>query len=429
MRVLPLVLCIALASAASAQAQELDAETATETADPPAEPSAPPRGKRSVKVDVDLVQDERYSICIKQLRERRDVEARACLERVIEEAPGTTAAVRARAVLAALPPTPSLGSEVRPQSPVPFRPGHLELTIAAGAFGIWNGAAGAIALGQSPLLVPEYVSLAGGAAAVGLGGVYAVTSYLVADRLELSPGRARLLSSGLVWGTGLGLSLAPWAFALAGSPWPEGALPPLDQDFERALPFALIPTLLGGYVGAGGAALVAAFFDVDAAQVGTMNTGGWIGFALGFATTPLVDAAGFGDPIWLGLYYLSATSVGLLGGIGMSQLIRVEPWEVWLMDAGAAAGLVLVGGGAYLIRSGLAPGPAGDILAGGAAGFGTIAGLAASAAAVAFFRVRRGQEFSRVGWLPVDLMFAPPAPVLDKEGNLTPLVPLVAGRF
>jgi len=386
------------------------------------------RGTRSVEVEVDLVADERYAICVRMLHERRDLEGRRCMEEVVEASPGSAAAVRARAVLSALPPQRQ-SAETRAVDPVPFRPGHLELVLAAGAFGIWNGGAGAIALGQGPLLVPEYVSLAGGAASVALGGTFAVSTWLIANKLELSPGRAHLLSSGVAWGTGLGLSLAPWAFALAGSPWPDGALPPLDESFERALPLALVPAVLGGYVGVGGAALLSSFTDVEPAQVGVMNTGGWVGFALGFATTPLVDATGFGDPISLGVWYLGSTSLGLAAGIAMSQLVRLDPWEVWLLDAGALGGLVVVGGGAFFLRSGMPPGAAGDILAGGAAAGGTLVGLVGTTALVAWLRVRRGDEFSRVGWLPVDFIFAPPAPVLDKRGQLVPMLPIVAGRF
>jgi hypothetical protein len=361
-----------------------------------------------VSVDVDLRADERYAICVRMLKERRSLEGRACLEQVIEETPKSAAAVRARAVLSALPPEPPEPSEVLARRPIPFKPGHLELIVAAGAFGIWNGAAAAIVLGASPIAVPAYVSAAGGAVAVALGGAYSIGTYFIADRLDVSAGDARFISSGVAWGTGLGLSLAPWAFALAGSPWPAGALPPLDEDFERALPFALIPTVAGGYGGVLVAVLVSRFVEMEPSQVGTLNTGGWIGFALGLTSTPLIAATGLGDPVWLGLWYLTTTSTGLAAGFGLSQLVRMDAWEVWLTDAGALAGLVVVGGGALLLRSGAPPGGTGDILVGAAATGGTLFGYAGALAAVAWFRVQRGEEFSRVGWLPVDTLFAPP---------------------
>lgn len=383
----------------------------------------------SVQLRVDLAADEQYAVCVRLLRQGQDVEGRACLDRLVEVQPDTTAALRAESVLSALPPRPAVVGEVLPRRAIPFEPGHLELALTSGLFGAYNGAVGAVWLATNPQVAPLYVSAAGGAAAVALGGVYGLGSWWTADALRLSAGDARLLASGIGFGAGLGLTLAPWMFSLAGVPWPDGALPPFRHDLEQALPLALLPSLVGGYLGLGGAAALAALLDLEDAQVATLNTGGGTGLLLGLAATPFLSLLGLEDPLYSGLLYLGSTSLGLLSGFGVAHLLRLDLWELVVIDVATVSAFALVGGGAFLLRSGGPPSPALDVVAGGATALGTLTGLVGSTAAVAFFRVRRGEVASRAGLLPLEVLFAPPTAVLDTEQQLVPLFSLVAVRF
>lgn len=354
----------------------------------------------SVALRLDVRADERYAICVRLLRQGQDAEARACLERLVEEAPDTTAALRASSVLSAVPPRAAMSEEVLPRRPLPFDPGHLELALTSGLFGAYNGAVGALWLSLNPDLTPPYVSALGGVGAALLGGGYTLGTWLLADGLDLSQGDSHLLASGIGWGTALGLTLAPWMFSLAGVPWPEGVMPPFRHDLSTALPLGLLPSVVGGYVGLGGAAVLAALLELEASQVATLNTGGGTGFLL-----------------------------GLGAGLGVAHLLRLDVWEVLLIDLATVAAFALVGGGAYLLRSAGPPSPELDVVAGGATALGTVVGLGASTAAVSFFRVRRGESASRAGVLPLDVLFAPPTAVLDRDQQLVPMFSLVALRF
>lgn len=395
---------------------------------PAAPPSSSARGP-SVALRVDVGADERYAICVRLLRQGQDHEGRACLEQLIEEHPDTTASLRAESVLSATPPRAPVQSEVLPRRPIPFEPGHLELALTSGLFGVYNGAVGALWLALDPSLAPVYVSAVGGAGAVLLGGGYALGSWLLADGVNLSQGDAHLVASGIGWGTALGLTLAPWTFSLANVPWPDGALPPFRHDLSQVLPLALLPSVVGGYVGLGGAAVLAALLDLETSQVATMNTGGGVGLLLGLATTPFLALLGVGDPLSTALLYLGSTTLGLGAGLGVAHLLRLDVWEVLLIDLATVAAFALVGGGAYLLRSAGPPSLELDVVAGGATALGTVVGLGASTAAVSFFRVRRGESASRAGVLPLDVLFAPPTALLDRDRQMVPMFPLVALRF
>src|SRR5690606_1165208 len=104
----------------------------------------------AVALGVDVAADEQYAICIRQLRQGADALARACLERIVEEAPDTTAALRAGSVLSAIPPRAPVQGAVLPRRPIPFEPGHLELSLASGLFGAYNGAVAAVWLATNP---------------------------------------------------------------------------------------------------------------------------------------------------------------------------------------------------------------------------------------------------------------------------------------
>lgn len=383
----------------------------------------------AVELGVDVAADERYGICVRLLRQQQDVEGRACLERLVEEAPDTTAALRAESVLSAIPPRVPVTGDVLPQRPIPFEPGHLELALMSGLFGAYNGATLAVWLSTNPNTMPLYVSAAGGAGAVVLGGGFALGSWWLADNVDLSAGDARLLASGVGWGAGLGLTLAPWIFSLAGVPWPDAALAPFRHNLDQALPLALLPSVVGGYLGAGGGAVLAALLELEESQVAIMNTGGGVGLLLGLSSTPFLSLLGLGDPLFTALLYLGSTTLGLGSGLGVAHLLRLDTWEVLLVDIGTVAAFALVGGGAFLLRSGGPPSHELDVVAGGATALGTLAGLAGTTSAIAFLRVRRGESASRAGILPLDVLFAPPTALLDNERKLVPMFSLIALRF
>lgn len=395
--------------------------------DPAVTAPSPERNQLELRIDVSA--DERFEACMRLIAAQRRPEARACLRALIDTTEGSTAALRARAALSVLDaPAPTV-NEVAPATPEPFPAGRLELVSTAALFGVWNGAAGAVVAGQAPGVVPPYVSLAGGAAAVGLGAAFGLGTWLLSERLELSAGDSRLIASGIGWGTALGLSLAPWAFSLSGTPFPGALFDPFSKDFERGLAVTLVPTVLSGYLGLAGTFALSRFVDLEPAQVATANTGGLVGFGLGLALTPFFQLIGLGDPLWLGLAYLGSTSVGLLSGLGVAHLLKLDLLEVWLCDLGAALGFVVVGGAGLFLGPALGGGTAVSVLLGGATALATLGGLVGATAGVSWARVQRGELISRVGGIPLEVLFAPPEATLDRDGKLVPIVSLVSARF
>jgi hypothetical protein len=417
---LPFVLGLACATAqAQGPGEELPGPV-EEPAEAPPEPAPPPADEARLRLS--LAADEAYQACVQQLDQRRYAQARACFAAVIATHEGTTASLRARAALDVARHAEPPDVRLRAGRGSAFLPGHLGLVTTQASFGILNGAVGAMALGQAPNADRSSLILGGGAAAVGLGLGLGVGTHLIAENLELSPGDAQLWGNTTQWGVGLGLTLAPWMFAIAGAPWPEGALPPFNDEFQRALPVALIPSLVLGWAGVATGFGLSRSLDLDPGQVSTVGTGGWVGIGLGFAITPLLEVIGFGDPVLLGFVYLASGSAGLVGGGFMARVLDLEPWEVWLIDLATGLTFAAFGGVSYLLRAG-GPDPARDVTMGTLTTAATVAALIGSTAWASSARADRGDPV----WRSLRVGGAPQITVSAR--GLEAWAPLLSGRF
>ncbi len=380
---------------------------------------------------LDLAADEHYRRCQGLLGSGDRLAAAACFETVIEQAPESTAALKARAALGTLRAEGRFEFSTwdKPGSEWPFSPGHLELSLAAGGFGIWTGASVGAFLGGQGIL-PAAASATGGALAVGLGGAYGLGALAMAEFLDLKGGDARLLASGIGWGMALGLTLAPWVFALQGVNWPPGQFyPEIFDNWEQTVPPVMLVSAATGYLGAGLTVPLAFFLDLDQGQVSMINTGGWVGFVLGVLCTPILAGIQLGHPGWLGILYSATTGLGLMAGAATAFLLELEVWEVLIIDAATAAVALLAGGataGAYFATQG-------NLIISSVAttgtGVATIGTLMASTAAVVWFRTQRGDESSRVGYIQFDEIFGAPTAMIDMNQQFVPGLTLVSGHF
>lgn len=408
-----LVLALLLPSAAAAQKLEDD--------------SPPPAKSGAVTLDIDVGALRAEERCVGMIASGQTVAAEACLQRVIESAPESTAALRAKASLEALRASRAANaSSGFATAPPAFPPGRLPLVLASGLFGIWNGTAPALFLAAQSN-IPAFFSAAGGGGAVLLGGGFSLAAYLLSEALEPTPGTSLLLASGMAWGIGLGVAVSPWVFAAAGSPWEDGSLLP-PNDFERGYPAAAAVSALTGYVGLAVASGLALTLDFDEGQVGTANTGAGVGLVAGMAMVPLLDALDLANPGTIGLAFLASSALGLAGGVGMSRMVHLDVWEVLVIDLVTVSAAAGTGVAAFFLTQ-AAPAPVGGLASTAVVVFGTGAALIGSTGVLGWLRVQRGEQFSRLGLIPFDLVFGAPEVVLDRSGEFVPIMPLVAGRF
>jgi|GEM_PF-1887684 len=353
-------------------------------------------------------------------------EAEACLVRLIDAHPRSVSAAKARTALVDVRSFQRLmASRIKPKTPDAFPDGRLEFVATMGAFGIYSATAPAMWLGTNTD-VPLFFSAVGGGAAVLVGGGFALGSYLIADAFDLDAGQTKLLQSGAFWGLALGVAISPWVMSAVGTEWEVGQLlPPLD--FERGLPAAILASAATGYVGLMASAGASLFLDLDASQVSMMNTGAGVGVLAGFGLAPFLGLLGVAGAGPTGLVTSATMAVGLVAGWGMSQLLKFDPWEILVID-----GVTLLGGGVGLAAA-LVLSAGGDVQG---AAFGGLAlllstgsSLGLATAGMAFVRAQRGDEVSRVGLSDVEKLFAPPAAIYDKDGQLVPMMPLVSWRF
>jgi hypothetical protein len=378
------------------------------------------RAQSAVELQLDLEADELFRRCQGLVGEDNTAAARACFEQVIEQAPESTAALKARAGIATLDARVQVERSTwgRPSEST-FKPGRLELSLTSGAFGVWTGAALAAFVGTRPGVIPVVASVTGGAVAVGLGGGFLVGSYVLGEVLELKAGTSRMIASGMGWGTLFGLALAPWVFALQGSPWPPGAFVPNLSTWETTVPPVLLVSALTGWMGLGVSSGLALVLDLDPGQVAVVNTGALVGTMLGTTFYPLLGAGGVGHPAWLGLLTLTTGGLGLLGGFAMSQLVEFSTWEVVIIDALTLAVFGLSAAGAVGVSVVTNANIPANVLLGGVAGVATTTTLIGSTIVLSFMRVQREERLSRVGFLPVDSFFAPGV-ALDREQRAIP---------
>ncbi len=264
---------------------------------------------------------------------------RDCFSSVVVQHRGTLAALKADVAVVVLDATAKPPEEA---SLIP--PGRLGITTAAGLFGVWNGVAGgAMTALTIPDINPTGLVAGTGAAAVATGIGFGIGGYLIAEKLQLDEGAARLVASSLVWSTvlGAGVSVAIGSAAA-------------DSGFAPQLSLA---TVVGaGYVGAGATLLLTQYMSFDEAQVAMINSGGIVGAALGIVVDANLASASAGQasPTTLSLAFVGSTALGLgVGGL-LGRRYALTWGEALLCDLGLVLGGVIGGTGSIVF--GLATG-------------------------------------------------------------------------
>lgn len=196
----------------------------------------------------------------------------------------------------------------------------LSSTLVAGASGFW--AAGSLLSG---LRTNQDASLPILIAAPSLGAVAGmVGSSAYVWLFEPTVGDAALLSSAMLVSTAYGVMLNFMLF---------------DPDDFREVPWRFATMLTSGLVGTAVAAAVAPHLDVDAGDVGLMNSG-----AIWGAVLPLLYMSALAQDAFnsnLGMLVPMAGSVlayDLL--LGLSPLLSVQRPTTWLVEAGGVLGLL-----------------------------------------------------------------------------------------
>gem|GEM_PF-1450772 len=343
--------------------------------------TTPPGPRVDVEAEVD------YRLCKERLQgagpktaseglspAEREV-ARACYASVIVKHQGTEAALKAAAglvVFDALLRAPA-------QSGLEIPAGRLGISTTLGLFGVWNAVAGGILIGSNaPNLVDGAGLVAGtGAAAVALGIGAGVGGYFLADALQLDEGAARLVASGVVWGTVLGTAMAPSIAQLEG---PAG--------FNLA-----IGGVVGaGYIGGGAALLLSSLVTFDEAQVGMINSGGLIGSGVGLLLLPNLASAGVLDTSMYSLTFIGSTMIGLTAGGIVGRTVNYTWGETLLCDLGAVLGVVA--GGTVSVVAGMSGATEMPLLTAPPA-VGLVGGYVVSALIVREWRASRGAPIWR----------------------------------
>jgi hypothetical protein len=318
--------------------------------------------------------------CTAQLSRSVDA-ARACFREVIASHAGALAAVKAEASLIVLEQTPSSSASLIP-------PGRLGVTAASGLFGVWNGVAAGLIVGANAANVDGTLLVGGtGVGAVALGVAMGAGGYLLAERLKLDEGAARLLASSLVWGTVIGAGLAPaiveaWDTANGSGP---------------AVSSAVAAVVGLGYVGAGAALLATSLTTFDEAQVSMINSGGTVGALLGLLILPNLSAAGVINTLPYSLTFVGTTVAGLAGGAFLGRTLDFTWGETLLCDLGLVLGGVLGGTATFVVAPSLGGSPATtQALVGTSLPMvGVLGGYAATLAFVSTWRAGRGAPLWR----------------------------------
>jgi len=133
------------------------------------------------------------------------------------------------------------------------------------------------------------------------------------------------------------------------------------------------------------------------------------------------------------LSYVAFASLGLLSGVGASQLLELSWGETLLCDLGAVLGSVAAATAAFSLEA------AGTIeevdqnvrvvlLSGSLAG-GAVLGLAGTATGLALWRHYQGEPVLRVAGLPFEPVLGVPVVQVDPRGDVVVLAPVLAGRW
>ncbi len=378
-----------------------------------------PASAPAMQLQLDSEADAAYRRCLQLLRDEDPEAARACLEQLRARSSHTQPGLRAGTVLGlfdqGLPPTPVDEPWVKP--------GRLELAGISGLFGVWNGVAvGVMLVAQFPDS-PQWAKILGtGSLALGLGVGYGLGGYYLGERLDLTEGDARLVASGLVWGTNYGIPLAVIGYELF-HPRTEAA----------QLQLQLGTVVAAGFAGGGAALLLSDHTDLDSSQVSMVNTGGWVGSFIGLLSLTVLGDWGIEDNTLLSLSYISFGTLWLAAGSLTSQQVELTWGETLICDLGAVLGAVLAGTVVFSLDAagatdGLPDGLHAPMLSGSLA-LGTVAGLIGTTAGLGWWRSTQGKPLWRVAALGIEPRIGVPTFMIDRRGETVVLMPALAFGF
>jgi hypothetical protein len=339
-----------------------------------------------------------------------------CLDRVVSDAPESLDAVRATAaktmleaaLLHPIATAPPVGAPVaEPFAP----PGRLELVGVAGVFGVWNAIALGVSVSSALQAEPGASLLGTSALSLGAGVGFAVGGYYLGEALDLDEGGGKLVASGIVWGSNMGIAASILVLDLVK---PQGG---------GAAFVTLAPVVGMGYVGGGLGLLAAKLGRFDAAQVSLVNSGGALGSFLGAMAVTNLAANQVGGVAPYTLTYMAGNAAGLVGFGILGNLVEVTWSETLIGDLGMVLGATVVGLGTVGVlistQANLSNQTA-TLLMTGATSLGAVGGYAAGLGIAMAVRPKPALAPSALNVLPMSSF------VVDKAGALAPTLGLMA---
>ena len=396
---------------------------ATPTEPPPSPPPAPveetapveaPVGPRVAPVaSEDVTANAAYDECLRLAGRVTTTNLTACFARVGTKYPDSLAAIRARANVSLLEAEHDLVNGEEKQGWLP--PGRLELVGVAGLFGVWNAIAGGVLVatnveGGNPGALLIGIS----AASLALGVGFGVGGAAIGDALKLDEGASRMVASGIVWGTNMGIGLLPVVF---------------DLDREGNGSAAIITVLGAGWAGGLGTLALTNVLRLDTPSVSMVNSGGIWGSVVGGLVMLNLANARVQPSAAYSAAYIGANFVGLVGGGLLSQTVNVSWGETLVFDLGAVIGGSVLGFGTtgLLIASGNDGQFATPIIT-SAVGVGVIGGYAVGMVTTSMLR-GVDAPFLRSFGATVKPTTPKPMAVLDSVGQPVSMMPIVALAF
>ena len=352
-----------------------------------------------------------YAACLESARQDDAASVSACFDGVVAAWPNSLAAVRARANVSLLQAERELASTQ--QSLLP--PGRLELVGVAGIFGVWNAIAGGVVVasnlqgaGPGALLI----GISAGSLALGVG--FGVGGALIGDSLKLDEGASRMVASGILWGTNMGIGLLPVIFTL-------------NTNGNATVP---VLTVVGaGWVGGLGSLALTNILRLDTTAVSMVNSGGIWGSVIGglvmtnLANSQVTEASAYSA------VYIGASMLGLVGGGLLSQTVNVSWGETLIFDLGAViSGSVMGFGSAGIMLATGNDGKYATPILTSAIGVGVLGGYAAGMLASSMLR-GADAPFWRSFGANIKPTTAKPMAVVDLKGQPVSMMPLVALAF
>ncbi len=310
-------------------------------------------------------------------------------------APESLDSIRARAALSMIE---ALTVAEVPPPPPAFGAGRLELVGVSGLFGVWNAVAGGVSVASLAQLDggPAFLGTAAGALVAGVG--FGVGGYYLGEALELDESKSKLVASGLIWGSNMGMALAPLVASAA-------------IDTGTALPLiVLTPIVLAGYAGGAGGLAAGMFIDLTPADVSMVNSGGFFGSVVGGLMLTNLLAWQVSGTAPYSLTYVAFNAAGLAAGGLLAKNSDYTWGETLVADLGMAIGGTTLGlgsAGVLLFSSSGDPRVAAGLVT-GATALGMAGGYAAGLATARLLR-------------PADaaVQIAPMSgAVLDVDGNV-----------